>query len=369
MTKIFIAPPFDDRGQMIGLVNLYYGLSTGGNTIFTNKIPNNFFFSGFIFVDSIDESDYVLLPQAVRSFSGETKEYVNSQIDFAKKYGKQLIVFVGGDISHSVLIPGALVFKGSQYESLLQKNEFIVPPYVEDLGQEYGVILKHKTVKPRVGFCGWAGFQNPFQYIKYFLRNFFYDVLALTRVNPNAKIFKKGIYYRLQSIKAFLKSENIETSFIVRKTFSANSKTITIDPLVARKEYIDTMLACDFALAPKGDGNFSVRFFEALSLGRIPILIDTDCVLPLAEIINYDDFIIRVPYSKIDEIASIVLSTYNRWSDSDFVNKQKAARAAFETYLRHDKFFNFVFEHRLFDQGFLKGASSVLSDSQSDRLK
>ena len=39
----------------------------------------------------------------------------------------------------------------------------------------------------------------------------------------------------------------------------------------------------------RGAGNFSYRFYETLMMGRIPIFIDTDCVLPFEELINFSD--------------------------------------------------------------------------------
>lgn len=42
----------------------------------------------------------------------------------------------------------------------------------------------------------------------------------------------------------------------------------------------------DFILSVKGDGSFFCRFYEALSLGRIPFFIDTDCILPFENMIQ-----------------------------------------------------------------------------------
>ena len=44
-----------------------------------------------------------------------------------------------------------------------------------------------------------------------------------------------------------------------------------------------------FIFCMRGAGNFSYRFYETLMMGRIPIFIDTDCVLPFEESINLSD--------------------------------------------------------------------------------
>lgn len=54
-----------------------------------------------------------------------------------------------------------------------------------------------------------------------------------------------------------------------------------------------------FILSPRGCGLNSIRFFEALAFGRIPILIGDDTKLPLDGIIEYDKFVVRVPEKEI----------------------------------------------------------------------
>jgi len=98
----------------------------------------------------------------------------------------------------------------------------------------------------------------------------------------------------------------------------------------------------DFALSIKGDGNFSLRFFEALSLGRIPLFVNTDCVLPLENIIDYKKFVVFVDHKDIKRIDVILSDFYKNLSDDDFVEMQKQAREAFEKYLRIDSFFKLI---------------------------
>src|SRR6185503_19907515 len=91
------------------------------------------------------------------------------------------------------------------------------------------------------------------------------------------------------------RSTLVRTRFIARDFFSGAKSTIQLSPKEARREFVSTTRAGDFALAPKGDGNYSVRFLEALALGRIPVLIDTDTELPLEDRIPYEKICVRVP--------------------------------------------------------------------------
>lgn len=344
MTKLFIAKPFN-AGPFVGLIGLYRGELNSGNTIFTNKLPKDFCLREICFVEEISEADYVLVPQAVRKLTLDVEKYLAEINEEALKYNKRIIVFVGGDLSHDVFIDSAIVLKGSQYGYLKRTNEIIVPPFAEDLGEEYGLNWRFKKEKPIVGFCGWAGFSGLKQYIKYHIKIFLCNFLAITKIKPYAILHKKGLYFRRKSMKILHNSKLISTNFIVRNSFSANSSTISIDPIVARKEYVDVLLNSDFALAPKGDGNFSVRFYEALSLGRIPILIDTDCALPSQDKIDYDLFIVRVSHKQIKNIPQIVSDLFHKMTSSEFIEMQQRARNAYEKYLRYDAFFNELFSN------------------------
>ncbi len=52
------------------------------------------------------------------------------------------------------------------------------------------------------------------------------------------------------------------------------------------------------------------RLIEALSVGTIPLLLDLDSILPLSDLINWDQVIIRAPVKQLDNIESI-LSGFN----------------------------------------------------------
>jgi len=86
----------------------------------------------------------------------------------------------------------------------------------------------------------------------------------------------------------------------------------------------------------------SCRFYEILSLGRIPLFIDTDCVLPLEDIISYEDFMLRIDYKNIDNICKAVDDFYSKTGDEDFLKMQKNAREVYEKYLTPVNFLQYI---------------------------
>ena len=77
-------------------------------------------------------------------------------------------------------------------------------------------------------------------------------------------------------LETLLRSD-IPTNFIIRKGFWASG----VDRQIARKEYFDNISQNIFNFCYRGAGNFSYRFYETLMMGKIPVLVDTDCVFPI----------------------------------------------------------------------------------------
>ena len=69
-------------------------------------------------------------------------------------------------------------------------------------------------------------------------------------------------------------------------------------------EYRDVIERSIFSLCPRGSSPSSVRFWESLSAGAIPILISDDWVLPEWD---WDNTLVRIPESDVAELTSETL--------------------------------------------------------------
>ena len=116
----------------------------------------------------------------------------------------------------------------------------------------------------------------------------------------------------------------------------------------ARREYVENIAESDYVLCARGIGNFSYRLYETLSMGRIPIFIDTDCVLPLDFDIDWRDYCVWVDTGDVDRIGDRVLEFHESLSDAEFEERQRAARRVWETHISPEGFFASF--HRHFEQ-------------------
>ena len=264
-------------------------------------------------------------------------------IALAKSHNKKILIFAMADSDEYIDVPHSVIFRYSQYGYKKKKNEIITPPYTllfKPQGLEAyrekiweNLILREKKEIPTVSFHGWADFPNWYRHLTYGARIGLANIKRYLLRDLHAGLHKPGIYFRRKAVQALSQSKHIQTDFLMRKSFFAKSGfdgKISINPEVVEKTYIQSILNSDFVLAPKGSGNASLRFFETLSLGRFPVLIDTDYVLPLKDHIDYKKFLVTVDYTRIKDTERTILDFYNSVSSEEFKERQKMAREAFK---------------------------------------
>lgn len=346
MLNIYIYKKLDNVPH-IPILNFIFGRDNFGVKRISDEALNLLNNPCFALVDEPEKADYFLMPH--NYFFINSKEYVDFFIDLSKKYNKKIIVFSYGDSDAEINVPNSIVFRSSQYKYKLKDNEIIMPAPADDLLPSTKVAFRKKSPKPTVGFCGWASYKS-------FSRMVVENVKLIPIyvkgkfINKNYYFHKRGLLFRIDAIKYLRNSSLILPNFILRKSYSGSEKTRNGSVEKVRLEYVKNILESDFSLAVKGDGNFSVRFYEILSLGRIPLFLDTNCVLPLEDMINYGEFMLKVDYKDIKNIDKIVSDFYSKTSNEDFISMQKKAREVFEKYLRIDSFFQHVFTENFLDQ-------------------
>ena len=103
-----------------------------------------------------------------------------------------------------------------------------------------------------------------------------------------------------------------------------------------RQDLVDTVLQSDYGLDVRGDANASTRLFEILSLGRIPVLFDTERNLPFSDEVDYDSFCVRVDFRDVRRLGDIIAEFHTNVSPERFLKMQQDARNAFVEFFRID---------------------------------
>jgi hypothetical protein len=324
-----IAPWFSDHGE---------------TALFKEALPPNFF-TTIERTHNLAEAAAIVLPNNFRTSEGGVAAYTKEYADLGEAHKIPVFAFCLGDLTDQVSLDSRInIFRLSTYRSDMLPKTIVIPTRIADLGSG-GITLRPKTEQPTVSFCGKAGFGSIKEWFATLLRRVRYETEGVFAPQRRARI--RGVYWRLWAIKACRNSPLIKTYFVLRKSFSGAVQTIEVPPVQARKEFVDSVIASDFVLAPKGDGNYSNRFLEALSMGRIPVLIDTNTVLPLEDVIEYSSIMVRVPMDKVEETPRLVREWYDALPEEEWHRRQKLARAVFEKYLQQDVYFKTIFANIL----------------------
>jgi exostosin family protein len=73
-----------------------------------------------------------------------------------------------------------------------------------------------------------------------------------------------------------------------------------------RDRYVALLANSRVAICPRGAGASTFRFWEALAMGCVPLLISDGLVLPLEETIDWDGIVLRVAEEDVDALPEIV---------------------------------------------------------------
>jgi len=298
----------------------------------------------YALTDRGEKADYVFLPYNYWFLQEHDPHLIERYVEEARKLNKPLLIDAVSDKMKDIHIPHSVVLRYAQYRSRLKENDVVIPVYAEDLLASHckgQLVIREKKEKPRVGFVGWSSLPF-FTYPKTRLKDLPLAVLGL--FTTRFDLHRKGVLLRKKALMALASSPNIDANFIYRKSFSGNRKTAEKDPAILRDEFVQNIIDSDYTLCIRGDANQSTRFFEALSLGRIPIFVDTDMALPLPDLINYRDFCVFVDYRELHNIVRIVSAFHQSISPEKFKDMQRRAREVYETYLRIDAYTPFLMD-------------------------
>lgn len=346
MTKVYI---IDTKGVPALPVSLVfwpnYRFDIPEKRLFLKEIMAPYTVPFVEIAKTMEEADFIVVPFDYFFVERHAPEYLARVYTLAKESKKKVLLFDYTDYVDSTprLPAHAILFRVSAYRHHKQQNEIVMPYFVEDLGARYAIEPKGKGTPLIVGYCGQTQFGSMLKKWRAIAKRMLHLAALYLGRDTNPRVHTRGIFCRNTAIRA-LRKGGIENRIIERTFYSLHRSGIPIDPKDLRLEYVENLRRCDLALCVRGDANASQRFYETLSASRVPLFLDTDSVLPLEEVISYDDFIIRVPSRDVTRISEYV----HAWSEGrrgDVLNEYgRKARHAYETYLRLDRYFAFVFD-------------------------
>ena len=261
----------------------------------------------FEMVDSVDRADVVVYPQDPTIDSRGFQEF--QQITAPKTF----FVFFNSDSEESLIVrDNTIIFRTSVARSKKKAYEFGLPGWSEDWGY---LGDRPYSVLPTVGFCG-------------------------QDYRPKVRPMALNILQR---------SNQVQTNFIRKKQFwggwiTQGRKKDLGESL--RAEFIGNLKHCDYGFCARGGGNFSYRLYETMMSGRIPILIDTDCLLPYDFIMNWGEYFPIVKETEFNLLPEKLINFHKKFStQQQFNDHQHLMRELWKIYFSPIGFFSNIHMH------------------------
>ncbi len=355
-TKIFYPKDLYDsryRGYIFPLLKAF--LKNRGYTD-SERINHYGISSGDItFVEDPMFADVFILPMSWNYYvlNGK-KESALKFIDHVSHFGKKVFIYNAGDIGLKIsFFPNVLIFRLAVNKFPRKENETIIPSFIQDpLKTFYSsrkIYMRPYMDKPQVGFCGFAK-TSRVDAAKELMKIKLQNILSLLGLrNKEPQQFLSSSYFRGRVLGILEDSPKIKTNFIVRKNYRAGiMHDITHNTVI---EFYNNIKDSDYVLCARGSGNFSVRFYETLAMGRIPVYVNTNGGLPLDNQIEWKDHVVWVEKSEINCIGEKINDFHKKMDSGEFQKLLLNNRKLWEDRLTLGAYFKTIFASEILRNG------------------
>ena len=310
--------------------------------------------SRFFEMTTLEKADVAVFPGAWEHVLGDAAAAKRAEqfIEEARQARKATVIFFWSDSDEDITHDNTVVFRTSLYRTRRRGREFAMPALSEDFVAKYlGGQLPVRSKNPRavIGFCGYT---PPSIWSPFALHQRLKCVLSQCKrfIRHWGRPPKPKVSCRTLALQALAASPKIDTNFVVRDHFLGGGllpagKVDFATMQVVRQEYVRNMIGSDYVLCARGGGNFSYRLYETLSCGRIPVFVDTDCVLPYQSEINWKDYCVWVDEKEVNRTGEKIAEFHESLSDQQFAELQRECRKLWEAYLSPEGFFANLHKH------------------------
>jgi hypothetical protein len=304
--------------------------------------------------DSPQSADIYVLPLLWNYYRQNGLHHqVDHEIQEAAKHGYHLIIFSEGDFPANLPFGDVILFERAGYASRRNLNGcrvYALPAVIDDYVHLYcqgQPVFRQKKEIPVVGFCGqaagyWFDFARREGLRRWRKARFILGSSPLEPPPYETTLLRKRI------LSLVGKYSGLKTNYLLRTRYRAGYLAPNKDPFhPSRLEFIKNILESDYTVCIRGGGNFSVRFYETLSLGRIPVFVNTDCILPFDDQLNYRQCCVWVEQDDIPYIGEIIEDFHASHTPAQFRELQEYCRELWLNWLSSDGFYQKLPKHLL----------------------
>jgi len=265
-------------------------------------------------------SKFTFFPFELASYanSPERLNEVQKFIDRENTEGKRTIFYFAHDNDHPIsefLSGNPIVFRNSMSRNFEYVDEFIIPTRVDNFRESArNVAALGWEPIPKVSFMGWAVVARPITDKKVVKGLVPANGLIASMVFPTPPSI--GTVLRKKAIELIESDLRINSNFMIHdRYFHHYTEGFQKNNL---QDYVKSMRDTHYVLTIRGCGNYSIRLFETLAIGRIPIMVDTNQFLPFEDDISWKDIGVWVPFENFKSISEYIYSFHSNLDQESF---------------------------------------------------
>lgn len=291
--------------------------------------------------DNIEIADFLALPISVEYlFEQGEQKYFENYLNLAKSNQKKLIVFASGDHGKTIFDEDVIMVRLGGFKSKFPKNTFIMSPFIDDPIQKFGLdfCLLDYEEKPTIGFVGHSakGMKKWSKEFLIFIKSNLERIIRKKATDLQA--FYPSSIKRHQYLTGLKNNTKVISNFIFRNKYRGG-KLSEAERLKTTLEFYDNIAQNAYTFCLRGGGNFSVRFYETLAMGRIPLLINTDCQLPFENKINWNRNAIIINQTNVTSIIAAIEDFHQKLDVTTFKEIQTENREIWKNFFTKESYF------------------------------
>lgn len=278
------------------------------------------------------EAEIAVLPC---SFDVTDAVDLRRRVNGAEAHGLRTIVTAAHDLEP--LLPSAsmvLLHPGPTRGAQPFAAALAIPYFFTD--RSIGRPTRQGEDRPSVAFCGQAAVNWPASMVQTSQRAVEWAINRYRPLRVTPPI-RGHVSLRSRAIDSLRQDDRVDDRFIIRDRYRAGANS-EAERSRTQAEFDDNLRSSTYALCVRGTGNFSARFYEALSFGRVPLFVDTSCVLPFEDEIDWRERCVWVEESEVGEIADRLVAEHDR-DDPAGLRSETGLRALWEDRLTQSGFF------------------------------
>lgn len=300
----------------------------------------------FSITHDIREADVAVIPRPLEQITTDTARLlVTRSVIAARTRGVRTIGFWCGDHDCIAGVDGISIYAQSTLRSRRNGEIETLPAWAADMLEKYHAGKLPPIVngdRPTVSFCGNSFGAATTQMAK--LHRFLWGI---GRCVIKGTAFCRP-HIRARTIETCIEDRRIEARFSLKNagwrgfTFAGRPEPMDLEK--DQSVFAQNLFSSIYALCVRGEGNFSYRLYEVLSAGRIPVIVDSDTLMPLHDEIDWRDVAVWV--TKPEDTARAVLRHFRSRTSDELLEIQHSILRIWRDRLRPEKWFPMILNKR-----------------------